>query len=545
MPPDNESIFVYETPTGHVLHIQAPDQKTAETFANQWDEQNRTFAGNIKDIPGSTAYGFTKGLSTLGSSLGHFTAHEMGQPELSPQTQLGFNIPSPSPEETFSQVQKNITGLTTPPNTPFGHWAAKTGEMTAYNPLAALSPVSSTIATGVSAATSEAGRKAAEGTPLEKPAEILGGIFGPSILAGAVKAGGKLATQAQSVFSGAGPRNIEEAYTAGTSGKSSVEAQKFRQNISGQVPQEDVIPYARNAVANLERSQSENYVADMGKIEKKYGSTSLSFDPIDKALEHSQVFATRYGQPIDRATQPVRDKAAAIVNDWRVKASHDPRLATPFGMDGLKQKIWNEVVAPTVEDTAERAAAMTVFHGVKKAITDQAPEYKAVMQHYEDSANSLDNIKRTLSLFRGATDDTTLRKLQSVMNDNVNTNFGQRAKLVDLLEENGAPGLKASLAGQRLRPLAPTGAARMADPFILAGMAGHAAMGSPAAYGYLAAVPFMSPRLMGEVAHGAGRVSGYLGLPEMLQRSQSMEELKLLLARRANPLISQMLMRQQ
>jgi hypothetical protein len=543
--PDNESTYVYETPLGHVLHIQAKDQASAEQFANQWHEQNRTLAGNVGDIPGSAAYGFTKGLSTLGSSLGHFTAHEMGQPELSPQTQKGFNIPSPSPEEVFSEAQKNITGPLTPPTTPFGTWAAKTGEMTAFNPLAALSPVSSTISTGVSAATSEAGRKAAEGTPLEKPAEILGGIFGPSMVAGAVKGGGKLATQAQSVFSGAGPRNIEEAYLAGTLGKGSTEAQKFRQNISGRVPQEDVIPYARNAVSNLERSQSENYVADMAKIEKMHGSTSLSFDPIDKAMINSQAFATRYGQPIDMATQPIRDKAAAIVNDWKVKASHDPRLATPFGMDGLKQKIWNEVVKTTAQDSAERGAAMTVYNGVKKAITDQAPEYKAVMQHYEEAANQLDNIKQTLSLFRGATDDATLRKLQSTMNDNVNTNFGQRARLVDLLEENGAPGLKAALAGQRLAPWAPTGAARMADPFILAGMAGHAAMGSPAAYGYLAAVPFMSPRVMGEAAHGAGRVSGYLGLPEMLQRSQSMDELKALLAKRAQPLMSQMLMRQQ
>jgi hypothetical protein len=537
--PDNEQIFEIQTPSGHVLTIRAADQQKALEGAQQWHQENSSLWGNIKDIPGSAAYGFTKGLSTLGSALGQATAHEMGQPELAAEI--------PGGQRTFEEAQKNITGPLAQPTTPFGSWAAKTGEMTALNPLASLSPVSSVIGTGVSAGASEAGRKAFEGTPLETPAELAAGVLGHSAVATTVKGVGKGVAGAQTMFSGAGPRATEEAFRAGTLGKSSTESQKYIENVTGRASQDEIIPYAEKALSNMKAQRSADYVRDMGEMERTHGTTSLSFDPIDKSLEHSQTFATRYGQPIDRATQPVRDQAAAIVNDWRVKASHDPRLATPYGMDGLKQKIWNEVVAPLPEDTAQRAAAMTVYNGVKKAIVDQAPQYKGIMEHYEDLQKSIENIQRTLSLSRGATDDTTLRKLQSVMNDNVNTNWGARAKLVDELERHGAPGLKAALAGQQLQSVMPRGLARnITDPTLMAAAVAHGLTTlNPLTLGYGALLPLMSPRVAGAAAYRTGRAAGYLGLPEMLQRSQSMDELKALLAKRAQPLMSQMLMRQQ
>lgn len=514
MADDDYQIFrIRDKTTGHVLTFRAKDEESAMAGAQQWHDQNSSVMGNIRDIPGSFGYGLTKGFSDYASNLAQATTHEMSQPEMAATI--------PSGEEAFKGIQEHITGPISPPTTPLGEVAAKTGQMLSLNPMAALTPGASMIGSGASALTSELAKSYAKGTPYETAAEIVGGGVGPTLMGLGAKAFTGLAKLPSAMFGGVSPSQLSEAYASGTLGGKSTEAQMFSKNIGGKVPQEDVIPYAEKGLSNLKRSQSENYDSDMMRIEKNYGSTKLSFDPIDSSIARSQAYSTRYGQPLDLHTQPVRDEAQRIVNEWRTNAAADPRLQTPYGMDGLKRKVWNEVVAPLPEDTPQRAAAMTIYHGVKKAITDQAPEYKNVMQHYEDSEHTINNIERTLSLSRGATDDTTLRKLQSSLNDNVNTNFGQRAKLVDALEENGAPGLKAALAGQQLRSLGPKGAAKWADPIVLATLFGQAAVGSPHAAGVLATVPFMSPRLAGNVAHYAGRTSGYLGLPEMLQRAQS------------------------
>lgn len=52
------------------------------------------------------------------------------------------------------------------------------------------------------------------------------------------------------------------------------------------------------------------------------------------------------------------------------------------------------------------------------------------MKNYENASNLIREIEKTLSLNPKASIDTALRKLQSVMRDNVNTNYGKRGDLV-------------------------------------------------------------------------------------------------------------------
>jgi hypothetical protein len=90
--------------------------------------------------------------------------------------------------------------------------------------------------------------------------------------------------------------------------------------------------------------------------------------------------------------------------------------------------------------------------------------------------------------------------MQSVMRNNVNTNYGSRGNQAKLLVQNGADLLMPKLAGQALSSAAPRGlqglliggipmaAYTMADPTILAGLLAT------------------SPWLMGEASHAMGRL---------------------------------------
>ncbi len=110
------------------------------------------------------------------------------------------------------------------------------------------------------------------------------------------------------------------------------------------------------------------------------------------------------------------------------------------------------------------------------------------MKGYEEASNQIKEIERTLSLNPNATIDTSLRKLQSVLRDNVNTSYGRRGELAEYLMNVGAPNLMERLAGQSLKSPFARGLGRLIAQGIVHGtaaMAGHAALGPPASRSHL------------------------------------------------------------
>jgi hypothetical protein len=95
-----------------------------------------------------------------------------------------------------------------------------------------------------------------------------------------------------------------------------------------------------------------------------------------------------------------------------------------------------------------------------------------------------------------ASADTAMRKLQSLMRNNVNTNFGNRLSLARELEKQGGKEILPSLAGQAMNSPMPRGLAKL-------GQAG-AALASLSNPWIVGALPFTSPRLMGEALYKIG-----------------------------------------
>jgi hypothetical protein len=141
-----------------------------------------------------------------------------------------------------------------------------------------------------------------------------------------------------------------------------------------------------------------------------------------------------------------------------------------------------------------------VYNSVKSEITKQAPEYAKTMKDYIAASDQIKEIERALSLGQKSSVDTAMRKLQSLMRNNVNTNYGNRQALARQLEQMGGKDLMPALAGQALNSPTPRGLQALG-----ATGTGVAAFFNPSVLPLLAA---QSPRLSGEAALAAGRVAG-------------------------------------
>jgi hypothetical protein len=322
---------------------------------------------------------------------------------------------------------------------------------------------------------------------------------------------GRTASEALGVTTGVGSQPIDIAARAGYEGGQT--GQAFRDSITGRANMADVVDQARAAVAQLRQERGTAYRRGMAGVGAD--RTVLDFNEIDRGIDRASDVQTYSGQSGVMPTQDLSPRTADIrgqmmdaVDNWR--SLYPPEFHTPEGFDALKRQLGN-IRDDTQPNTSQRVAADRIYGAVRQTIIDQAPQYAQVMRGYEQASDLVSNIERELSLNPRANVDTALRRLQSVLRDNVNTSFGRRADLANYLVNAGAPNLLEHLAGQALHSWAPRGVARG----VLAGstlpeIGGALASGHPGvAAAALATLPATSPRLVGSAAYGAGAAARY------------------------------------
>ena len=326
-----------------------------------------------------------------------------------------------------------------------------------------------------------------------------GSVLDPIQTAGrAVNAVGRGVAEGLGVATGAGARPFQEAFQAGKAGNTTL-----TDNMRGNRPLSDAVDMAENAVGTMGRERSTAYNANMANV--KSSTQSVDFQPVIEALDRTRAMAV-YTSPTGKAivkSQPAFDvhtQLTNLVNDFMTLPVPE---RTPAAMDALKQGM-NDVVQATKQGTTERTIANDLYRTVRGEITKQVPDYANAMRDYTNASDAIGEMRKTMSINDRASTDTTLRKLQSTMRNNVNTNFGERERLLDTLARH-EPNLPPALAGQALNALAPRGLARISPMTVLA--TGGASM-NPLTLGML---PFTSPRLMGEATYGAGRAAGLAG----------------------------------
>jgi hypothetical protein len=294
---------------------------------------------------------------------------------------------------------------------------------------------------------------------------------------------------------GAGGEAIRQAFEAGRVGGE--RARMFRENITGVTDPENVLNAAKQNLSVLRDMKSEQYRSGMVNISKD--KTTLSFDGIDKALADAEKRTKFKGQIKDEAAFNEVTKARELVDNWK---SLDPaEYHTPEGLDALKQSV-GSILEGLDPKTNSYNTINQVYNSIKTEIVKQAPVYANVMRDYTQSMDQIKEVERALSLGNKASADTAMRKLQSLMRDNVQTNYGQRVRLAKQLEQQGGQMMMPGIAGQALQSVVPRGMSQVTG----GGLTGYLGFTGqlPAA---AASAALSSPRIMGETAYGLGTLA--------------------------------------
>jgi hypothetical protein len=353
-----------------------------------------------------------------------------------------------------------------------------------------------TGAGGALRAVPQAGVKSA-GKAVQKAADIVDPL---SVATKAVKGAGKGTAAVLGFTTGTGTRAVEEAAKAGYRGGDQGEA--FVSQMRGAAPIADVVESIKPAISALRQDRSTAYRQGMANVAKD--KTVLKFDDIDKAIGNARQTGMYKGQVIDKSAAEAWQKINDQVNEW--KGLDPAEFHTPEGLDALKKSL-KDIKESYAFGSPARLAADKAYNAVRGEITKQAPEYSRVMKDYETASDLLDEIETTLSQNPRASIDTQVRKLQSILRNNANTNYGRRAELGEMLAERGATELFPQLAGQAMSSWTPRG---------LSG----ALSGAGAIYSTIPAIAqgvtptgalqlaSTSPRIVGETVYAAGKAVG-------------------------------------
>ena len=312
--------------------------------------------------------------------------------------------------------------------------------------------------------------------------------------AGAITRGaGSTAAALLGNTTGAGSEAIKQAYSAGRAGGS--KADEFSGNMRGNVPMTDVLDAAKADLSVMQKMKSAEYNSNMASV--RGSKEVIDFSGINKSLADAKA-KVMYGSQIKNPqAAEALSSIQKEVGDWN---KLDPaQYHTPEGMDALKQKIGGIVESIPFEAKTARMVGGDVYNSIKSEITKQAPEYAKTMKDYVAASDQIKEIERALSLGQKSSVDTAMRKLQSLMRNNVNTNYGNRQALARQLEQMGGKDLMPALAGQALNSPTPRGLQALG-----ATGTGVAAFFNPSVLPLLAA---QSPRLAGEAALAAGKVA--------------------------------------
>jgi len=330
---------------------------------------------------------------------------------------------------------------------------------------------------------------------------VIGGAFPP-----ALKITGAALRHTLGATTGTGSEAIQQAYNSGKNG-----ASEFLDNMRGNTGFGEIVDKAKQGISNMRQQRGELYRS--GMVDISNDKSVIPFAPIKKAMDEISGMGQYKGVDINKNASTTIDDLKSRIDQW---ARLNPEeYHTPEGLDALKKSI-NDVRDATQHGTASRLAADKIYNAVKGQITSQAPVYSSVMKGYENASNTLKETEQSLSLGTKASEDTAIRKLQSLLRNNAQTNYGNRLDLAKNLEESGGVELLPSIAGQTMNSWMPRGMSGAIEKagIIPAGVAvatGHLPLSA------LAAAPLASPRAMGELTYKAGQFAGTKA-PSLLAR---------------------------
>tara|TARA_R100000808_G_scaffold7202_1_gene21267 strand:+ start:1640 stop:3190 length:1551 start_codon:yes stop_codon:yes gene_type:complete len=293
---------------------------------------------------------------------------------------------------------------------------------------------------------------------------------------------------------------IREAYQAGKKSLNYLnptersKAKDFRKALTSSDNVESLAMEARDAFSKMTQEKKSIYKSGMSQIRER--NKPIDFEKVKSEIAEVRKDYTDEGMLIlsDGAKNKLT-KIDKLVSDFE----KNPKLHTASGLDALKRMI-DKLYDYKVDPDDVSSVVANSRNRIKNIIVDETPDYAEVMKEFEKASMLEAEIGKSLGVKNSrATADLTLRRLQQALRDNANT--GTKLKNLRTLDEVTDANLTERLAGQALSPGSPRGIAGALHPITFLTLLGSGNQGAIA--GLLAA---QSPRLIGELAYGSGKV---------------------------------------
>ena len=316
---------------------------------------------------------------------------------------------------------------------------------------------------------------------------------------------------APALISKAGGVSSDASKTGYAAGQSSVPVpfvsskkdKDFTDAMRGNIDQKTVVSDANKAFEKMQNKKKSDYLDQKTKL--KLDQQKINFSNIEtqvndwiagKTYGGETVFGQKFG-----GISELSESSQKILRDIQKEITlyeNNPQLHTAQGLDILKRKIDN--MYPLNPKTKSDQMVVTAMKNiVRDEIIKQVPDYAKVMEAFETASLLEKQLMQELSLGKNKNAATTLKKLQSIMRNNVNTNYGGRLQAFNKLEDFSDANIIEKIAGMELSSFKGRG---FSQPVTSGTIAYTLGSGNLAALGLL---PFSSPRLTGEAARMFGK----------------------------------------
>ena len=369
----------------------------------------------------------------------------------------------------------------------------------ATDPMGLLSDVSIVLTGGATLVPKLAGTTGKIGSISSKVGKVASAI---DPVSGTLKLGGKtlsgaglLSKNILGATTGVGSEAISQAFKSGQKGGQV--QKKFTDNMRGKVKSDVVVQDAINVLKGMGDTRLAKYSKDKNLL--KLDKTKIDFNKVlDEINKFEKSISFEGVTELGLQASKKLDEVKKIIKDFQ----GNPALHNAKGLDVLKRKIDSSY--PTGLNVGDAGMVVTkVRNIIKKQITDQVPGYAKVMNAYEEAIKLEQQLMKEIGAGKKVDASKTLKKLQSSMRDEVNTNFGSRLDAVKTLDSIDDVMLLPQLAGQSLQSFMPRGIGRA-----LAGGSGALAFGGLIEPFTLAkSLVASSPRIVGEAVNKAGMIS--------------------------------------
>ena len=308
----------------------------------------------------------------------------------------------------------------------------------------------------------------------------------------------KLAAPIISKAGGVSADALRTGYAAGQSSVpvpfvSSKKDKDFTDAMRGNIDQKTVVADANAAFDKMQNKKKSEFIDQKTKL--KLDKQKINFSNIETQMNDWISSKTYQGMSeLSESSQ----KILADIQKEITLYKNNPQLHTAQGLDILKRKIDN--MYPLNPKTKSDQMVVTAMKNiVKDEIIKQVPDYAKVMEAFETASLLEKQLMQELSLGKNKNAATTLKKLQSIMRNNVNTNYGGRLQAFNKLEDFSDANIIEKIAGMELSSFKGRG---FSQPVTSGTIAYTLGSGNLAALGLL---PFASPRLTGEAARLFGK----------------------------------------